>query len=1131
MKANGRSGVLALAVLAGIAVALRVSISPVRDASSADGPDTWQSGYMLEEWKKIEAVQRYPLIAAEPVPDWAALTKDASPLVRAAAMLGIGRTADTNLLPLAVAGLDDSSRLVRDSALWAVTQMETEDIKAPLLKVFTTWEDLTPSICGESRRPFGWTGLSAAMRERPLAERQRLANQFGPAAWDIRAKDTGAVFERLRVEFCVEASQFDADSTLSGCLRIIGSGGRKAQPYRVDKVKPYAWGAVTEAGPQRGSRPRGNYLWSVTFPEIPDAEGSMTTFWMRGEETVIEAFNVSAVRDLMPPGVYLVAPFREAPPVFVRLRRTAEMEERIPQLIEEAKSGNPASIETLGRQRVRAAVPALVEVFRKYGLGGDGGGVREPSINLFKVAGALATIGDARAVPVLLDYPRLRHFDLVGDTGGYLQRFGPLAYGECEKRLLDWRRRLRARHPETLKISIDLLGPDMSPEAKRALRSLLDHLLESPSAAEEARYVLASAIVAVARQDADGLQKAVEAIVTRPEVFRPVSTRLGHRAQDRALRVNLLKAVWDRVKDDPEIGPSLRHEVAEVAGRRKDELQEVFPGGIDGIGSPGEAMATLDLAFAGKVDGQQAAQQIEAFLRTKDITSMQRDDVVLLRLALLHYDLGDFDGSLERLGKWLSLPRQEPSHYRKVVANYYLGKILVARGRLDEAEQAFQRALSAAKPSYTYYGIPQRYIHDYTIRRELEYLGVARRVPGLRVWSHGLGTLDDRLRYCEAADGQAFCYDCRQRLCAFDPFTGKRAIILTAVLPRIRAFMPLDRDRVFVAFDDSTAALYERGRERPLWKRPFALGYQALMSASPTVITAVTEEGTFHALDSNSGATLWTKKEPGKLWPEGSLEGHRGLVRQHGNMVLMPSVTAGLLRAFQYVEASSGRRLWERDLGFPAWKISLGKEHAAFAGRHGEFAIIRLADGKLRLSHRFGYDLGSTSELDVVLAADDAMAFVAAEGRVWALTLESDREAWQWTWAPESQEGMAPHRNPEPRLLATDRLLFCLVGWEADVSERDGRMDVVLFKLDGTRVFHETSPVRSYASRPADVFVRDGALVFRRDTEWEVWAPQGALQAVSTSADREAEQKPEEEAPARDSGSPEEGRPADTLAE
>lgn len=79
----------------------------LRRAPAAKRPaaDPWVSGYALEGWDRIAALQRYPILDENP-PDWQAVSRDKDPLVRTAAAMAMARTAGCRAHPGAASDAD-----------------------------------------------------------------------------------------------------------------------------------------------------------------------------------------------------------------------------------------------------------------------------------------------------------------------------------------------------------------------------------------------------------------------------------------------------------------------------------------------------------------------------------------------------------------------------------------------------------------------------------------------------------------------------------------------------------------------------------------------------------------------------------------------------------------------------------------------------------------------------------------------------------------------------------------------------------------------------------------------------------------------------------------------------------------
>jgi len=675
------------------------SPAPASQTVPPAATDPWSSGMSLPEWQKITAIQRYP--AFGPEPEWKPLSGDASELVRTAAVLAIGRTGEARLLPYSVAALEDASELVRHNALWAVLQVESDDIKAPVLKVLGSWEARPGSGVGALEEGYtlllGRAGLPYDVGNWSLEKRRQWLKTFDAEKWRVAFLDWNDSLSRgdgvSRCGISLEESEFDAGAVVRGRLVVERRGGsaRQALP---------GWGFHDGPGrllDYRGPRAeRSESRWSVEFPGHeaggPSAPGAQ----------VAPEFdpNKKAERDVLirtdgegdAAGVYLINPFGVAGPLLVRIRRSAEFEARIPELLKNVE--DPATIRKLGRQRVRAAVPAMMEVFRKHGQPQprpEGGPPRRPDnpIN-FDVAEALARIGDPRAVPVLLDYPSLRDDDMLGSTAPFLRAFGGRAYGEYEARIVRWSEELDAGRYRSLCTSLELLGAEGSEAALRTAaeirrKAVAGELPEGmrKTGAEVQLFVatLPAALAGPPRETAE----LIWSLRDRDDFLPQVTVRLHEMKSE--VRLEIVKDLVRRAKAAPGDGGEMMTRVLRISELDLAErvtMEELVPAELGDILVQREAELVLDEALWSGANRERAAERVEKYLARRPIAPME------VRLGILHVRMGRPELG-ERLLKGAVF--RLASEHDRGLAVYFLGEIHEATNRRAEARKAYQEAL------------------------------------------------------------------------------------------------------------------------------------------------------------------------------------------------------------------------------------------------------------------------------------------------------------------------------------------------------------------------------------------------------------------------------------------------------
>jgi len=431
------------------------------------------------------------------------------------------------------------------------------------------------------------------------------------------------------------------------------------------------------------------------------------------------------------------------------------------------------------------------------------------------------------------------------------------------------------------------------------------------------------------------------------------------------------------------------------------------------------------------------------------------------------------------------LPQELENESQKIESCYCMGEMQLAKGNLVGAEEAFRAALELVRPHYRYFygGVFPR--ED--IQRKLDLIATIPRTPGLRVNWHGVEPTTWTYSKIEVGWGRAFHLDHLRRLCAWDPF-AQEGVELAVMPETLCDFVPVDRDRVFVAFTSGIVALYQEGKDRPVWKRDLSLGYSSYLSASPLAITAADNEGMLHALDPASGATLWTRKVRPEPRRETFLESSRRFIRQRGSGVLIPAELQYSCRAVEWLDARTGAKRWSYRAGFWADELLLGDKLLILANDSGNICGVSVETGnavwETQIAARSAFQPVWTA---LATDAKEKRIYFAGGDTVSALSSSTGDLIWSWQWKPRPEARIAPNmRQIGSQLCAAEDHLFFIVNWSAEAAQDDKRTDVVVLTNDGNLLLHETSPV--YIPYPADrPLVKGMKVAFRKDTFWEVW--------------------------------------------
>jgi len=651
--------------------------------------DIWSPGHRIKAWDRIEAIQRYPLFSAEP-PDWEALCKDKNPFVRAAAALGIGRTAQPKLLPLIFPLLEDDWPCVRKWALWALLQIDSPLIKQPLLRVISSWEKLDyylPRMILVTAQYFQRVGLPADLESLPLSQRQAWLDRFDADAWKpafIEEYDSlNWGNGRTRVTMCLQSSHWDAGKPVHVRVRARRIGGTGTWKFRVTEGRG-PWFSVSAQGEISRSD---HYDQVLSFPRDLEGRQDHVVLAIDPDQSAETDLVLSSKRKPLPPGVYLFLAFRASAPVFVRVRRGAEVEQKIPELTQNVT--DTKTVEMLGEQRVKAAVPALVEAFPRSTQSGLG----------FSIAKALGQIGDPAAVPVLLEHPRLRDWDVGGDTSRALKAFGQAAYPHYEKRIIGWKQELAQGRGYALKMSLRLLGPNGSQQADRARLQILQELSQDKiELVGDGGLKLRVFHAAVAATLAKHPQAAVEAMWAARHQPHWLLLDRELTSLPRSSARPILEALWQRLQADPDDQRNVRLALLDVSKRVAPEipLSDERP-----ITFVSEALRVLQNAdwTQDPILRLKTAKRVEAFVRQTP------DPKVQIQLARLFFKLREYNRCEPLLTAALAELPPDSGYCPKLQAYYYRGAARLELHDTTGAEQDLQRARDLLTSNQGFCGI------------------------------------------------------------------------------------------------------------------------------------------------------------------------------------------------------------------------------------------------------------------------------------------------------------------------------------------------------------------------------------------------------------------------------------------
>lgn len=1066
------------------------------------GPDTqptdpWRANHSHSAWEQIDQLQRIPLYTTQPERRWPHYTQHRNPFVRGAAALTLGRLGEAKHLPRIKRLLKDDAPLVRQCALWALIQVRDPAIKAPLIRVLREWEaiprwvDLSEQITIPRevivRRHSFDEPTAPATRRRWLSEieldawqptKRRPPRAVNPDRWQIERR------------ISLGRSQWDAGEAVAMRLHLR----RPDEVACKDRYAPIAterghWQYVGREGLIDDPRPAPDELvfnqhvtGRIPRPEAdrgtPKSESRHVV--PAGKELTLD-LKLASKRDPALPGVYLFNNFGIAP-MLVRVRRSGAIENQVPALIE--RIPNADTIKKLGRHRVRAAVPKLIEVFPKHTDDALG----------FDIVEALQQIADPRAAPVLLKHSRIVDWDWIGSTRKALEAIGPAADPLYRKRILNWREILEAGRDDPvrqLRLSIGLLGTRGGKAVRKARRAMLRWLTErnwKPDAFnDEFNHVgLASTLIATqARTSPKLAAEALWQMRAYPYWNGLVTNAVGN---DHANAASVYRRLWRRTVEAP-------NEYAKQREALIEEILRVRPSLILAADTQlhDDAGRRRLLEFAPRWRWQHADRLKAAVDKLTPWARHHSDMAITLRLAALLIELERADEAaplieraLKRIqaGKFADQSDAKP-WWLRASAHNLRARVALLRGNVERAEASLRECLKHVKENH---GDP---LGSATVMRPDELVDAVGDFPRGRGLRFRIKRMDPGATRGEltnfgsqhfyAQSGRfVFYIGQKDRLYRWGPVTGTSKRVATLAMP-IRKLAVVDPKRVFVLFHHNVGAVYELGASGAVWRRPVEASYLRYITASPEVITYADADGTLHGLAPDTGRQQWQQKtETVKLdgEPAGNID---HALQQTGDHVVLADPATAPIRHIRCLSADSGKRQWSKRLPVPMDHMAALREQVLAVDTDGRVIAVSLNDGATRWQHHWEKELDSPDEHTAFrLDPGGNTLYVALAGDLWSLAPENGKIKWHW---PGAKRRIAEHPGYPGRvhLAATDEFVYLVT-----------TPSIVRLTTQGKVVDQHPTPFDAEKDRwIGQAWAKDTRLFLRdldKDHRWEVWA-------------------------------------------
>lgn len=1088
--------------------------------------DVWQSGYSLDDWGTVSALQRFPLRAGADQFEWERLCQDRSPFVRAAALLAISRATDVSRLPLLHAAIDDESELVRYCAVRGLAAIGGSHVQRPLLDVIRSRADLLPYVPPFVFDQFGVPGSVAIMsrEQRQLWFEHLDEGAIKPGFGGLWRSWTDEEFRRVLV--CPETSEWDAGAEIA--VTVALQVRPSPQESRVNQVNlTYGTGFVRTVAPdgsgfaddQMSAQKLQSRNWAGVDEDMvlhrgsPEADGTELT--------------LASTRKPLEPGIYVAEIFKSSYPLLIRVRRNLEMERRIPELLQ--RVADRQSMKELGALRVRSAVPALTNVYQNAGA--------RDEATRYAAARALAQIGDPSAIPALLEgapLGTLCHGRPVGD----LRAFGRAADAFLRGKILNWKAELAEGRGCSLALALlavdassdgpisgarvalieelsrrelpqdgpfssllagvhHLAGWGRTPRASASqpvLRVILRflHELMSPVARLEQHYLKLTQYV-----EWSVLRAALaSASSTHPREVVGALWRARHGPEMRSSLVELLGDVdwtmagpiatelWQRIQENQGVHPAFRAELLRVFRKMESPLPIEH---LEAISSRDEALALLRARYSTTDENAlgNLARLVEAF-RTEAV-----DGELALEQGTLMYELGWFGRAEELLGNAVTV-LDKPWQQRQ--AYYFRGEARVRLGRVSEGKVDLEQAYGLMGDEDH---LNRARINKSLLRRRIDTVWPMPKVAGLHVSQHDVDMPYRRGKKSLLGFGREFALDDENRLFMWNPRERSGRLLVT--LPHtVIAFLPVDKRRVLVALSTGSVALYEEGSSLPVWRRdlsassdPKQSGYFAALEQ---LITIPDDEERLHVIDTETGVTRWTLDEGApSRWAVG-LPKVNIRVQSRGGRLVLPDRLAQPPKRIDAYDVATGRRVWSYDAEETVLQLEVTARGVYLLGRGGSVTALSLDDGSLLWTHEVESDSpGKLEFLSVTPDGSGERIFVGVFGRLRCHDALTGAIRWSWLRDPNrAVVGCCDELLEFPEIHPIDGGVCFLVRVKGAAPAPSPHIEVAVLSNDGQTVLHEISPVTCGLQHSVS-FAEGSELFIRSCATWERWNLTGVM--------------------------------------
>ncbi len=485
-----------------LSVVMTLLLLPVLGGQACGSTDPWAFGAKPEEWALIEAIQRCPLYEQEKAIDWAGALGHKNPIVRAAAVLALGREVPPGLdYAKSVEALArDSEDLVRCCALWSLSYRPTPTCRPAVLEAARTYGGAFYLIqfAGRSRletdRLLSQLELPTEVARGVRVQREFWQSQHPEVLREANVNKPVIPPDRskypLDVYACLERSVLPANAEPSFRVKAVNHGSETiASPPRPRSVTYLPCDVLSLLGPEFWRHDHGRSINQAGQPaSIPPGQ-------LRIIDVSLE--HPPLATDVRP-DVYFAEMMLDQP-LFIRFTRSEAAEREVDRWVGDVRNaidktrghGLPGPSRVIAENHVRAAVPMLMEYVQKA----VGDPSRMPPEEVF---GMLTGIGDTSCFPQLMQLARsldeknwlVRDQDFVGMALSPLKADRFAANDLYCREILQWRQNLDEGRSRLLKECVELcrIGSDtqVATAAKEFTIELIARMAAQPQWATDA---------------------------------------------------------------------------------------------------------------------------------------------------------------------------------------------------------------------------------------------------------------------------------------------------------------------------------------------------------------------------------------------------------------------------------------------------------------------------------------------------------------------------------------------------------------------------------------------------------------------------------------------------------------------